>query len=74
MPNFDRTGPAGQGPMTGRGLGFRDRPPTKPLPKSKGALAKALMKKSRGLNDQSIFPKPISRPKTVRIPKVSLGK
>uniref|UniRef100_A0A6M3LH02 Uncharacterized protein n=1 Tax=viral metagenome TaxID=1070528 RepID=A0A6M3LH02_9ZZZZ len=24
MPNFDRTGPRGQGPMTGRGLGYRD--------------------------------------------------
>ncbi|OAA31606.1 hypothetical protein AT15_05915 [Kosmotoga arenicorallina S304] len=28
MPGFDRTGPMGEGPMTGRGLGYCARPGT----------------------------------------------
>ncbi|AKI97730.1 DUF5320 domain-containing protein [Kosmotoga pacifica] len=28
MPGFDRTGPFGEGPMTGRGLGYCARPGT----------------------------------------------
>mgnify|MGYP006293788227 CR=1 FL=1 len=31
MPGFDRTGPSGQGPMTGRGLG-RCNPNTRDIP------------------------------------------
>lgn len=29
MPNLDRTGQRGKGPMTGRGMGYRDMPPAK---------------------------------------------